>query len=134
MQNNPVLKIIIKYVIMLVIGTAMVLITFSTHDLYSTTELAKRYKIIADAFTVPGALFLLLGLLIALSNQGSLHAIGYMLKRLGLMLIPFSKKEHETYSDYVANKESVSGYSFIVYSGLVFMAVAVVFTILFYTV
>lgn len=134
MRNNPVVKLITKYVIMLAIGIGMVLIVFSTHNLYGTTDLAKRYKIIADAFTVPGVLFLCLGLLIALSNQGSLSAIGYMLKRLGKMLIPFSKKEHETYQDYVSKREPVSGYSFIIYSGLVFLVIAIIYTILFYTV
>ena len=134
MQNNHILKTILKYAIMILIGTAMVFLTFFTHNLFSTVETKKVYKIIADAFTVPGALFLLLGALIALSNQGSLSALGYMLKRLGKMLIPFSKKEHETYSQYVEKREAVGGYSFIVYSGLLFMIVAVVFTILFYTI
>lgn len=134
LENNNIKSNLIKYGISIGIAIGMVLLTLWTHDFYEETELENKYKILSDAFTIPGVTYIMLGLLVALSNEGSLSAIGYMLKRCFKMLIPFSNKDNEKYADYVANRKRVEGYSFLFYTGLLFLIVAIVFIFLFYSV
>ena len=123
-----------KYVISVGIAIGMVFLTLWFQEFWKQTELVVKYKILSDAFTVPGLVFILVGCLVFLTNEGSLTALGYMLKRLGKMLNPFSNKDMERYADYVESRKKVTGYSFLFYTGLFFSVIAAVFIILFYSV
>lgn len=134
-ENEKSIKVeIIKYAITNGIALLFVLVLLLLRDAFNETDKQQLYNSIADSFTIPGVLLLCLAALIGLTNQGSLDAIGYMLKRFFQMLIPFSKKEHQKYADYVASKNKVHGYSFLAWSGLVYLIIAIIFIILFYTV
>ena len=89
---------------------------------------------LADSFTIPGLIYVLLGLLIMLTNKGSLDALGYMVKRAVKMLVPMSKKDNMTYAEYKETKKGIHGYGFLFYIGAVVTTVGIVFTILFYQV
>lgn len=104
------------------------------YKLFEQTELQQIYLVLANSFVIPGSLLLLFTALIACANQGSLDAIGYMLKRLGQSLLPLSKKTHEKYGDYVENKKRVKGYGFLGWSGLIYFVIGMIFTALFFTV
>ena len=112
----------------------MVFLTLWSHGFWESKELVDKYKILTDAFTIPGVVFILVGCLVALSNEGALSSLGWMLKRMFKFLNPFANKNIEKYSDYVANKKKVTGYSFLFYTGLLFTVVSIVFLILFYSV
>ena len=127
-------SILIKYGISIGIATGMVILTLWLHDFWKISILVDQYRLLTDAFTIPGITFILLGCLVALSNEGALSAIGWMLKRMFKFLNPFSDKNIEKYSEYVANKKRVTGYSFLFYTGILFSAISVVFLILFYSV
>ena len=134
MQENRYKSLLLKYGISIGISTGMVFLTLWSHGFWEENELAIKYKILCDAFTIPGALFILLGCLVALSNEGALSSIGWMFKRMFKMLNPFANKDVEKYSEYMENRKKVSGYSFLFFTGLLFMLVSVVFLILFYSV
>lgn len=124
----------IKYSISISIATFMAILTLYLHGFWESTELVDKYRILSDAFTIPGVVFILVGCLVFLSNQGSLTAIGYMMKRFFKMLNPIGNKNIERYSDYVENRSKVTGYAFLFYTGILFSAVSIVFMILFYSV
>ena len=133
-MKKETVKIIIKYAIASIIAVCFVLLNLSLRDFFKETELKEKYRMLADSFTIPGLIYVLLGLLIMLTNKGSLDALGYMVKRAVKMLVPMSKKDNMTYTEYKETKKGIHGYGFLFYIGAVVTAVGIVFTILFYQV
>lgn len=125
---------LIGYIITNVICISFALLQIFNNDLFHQTEILRIYHILCDAFVIPGILCLLVAALVALSNEGSLDAISYMLRRLGQTLIPFIKKNDERYADYVAKKKRISGYSFITWTGLAYFTVGIIFLVLYFIV
>lgn len=133
-EDNSKKSTIIGYIITNVFCISFVLYLVFTNDLFNQTDILKIYHVLCDAFVVPGALCLLTAALVALSNEGSLDAISYMLRRLGQSLIPFVKKNDERYADYVSKKKRISGFSFITWTGLAYFIVGMIFLVLYFTV
>jgi hypothetical protein len=110
------------------------------HALSNQIETLKpvdQYRILCDAFTVPGMLLLMFGLMSWLASQGAMDGILFCMKALGRYLIPGRRlEERETYGDFVVQRREKKhgGYGFLLISGLVTMAVSTVFLILYYSV
>ena len=67
----------------------------------------------------------------------ALDAIGYMISGVIRFLIPAGQLKHEKYADYVERRREkgpVKGFGFLFVTGSVFMAAALVFIALFYSV
>ncbi len=112
----------------------MVWLYMSLRD-FSGAALVDKYRMLSDAFTVPGMLLLMFGCLIWVSDLGALDGIAYALTFAFRSLIPGGRHKDEKYADYVERKrkKKAKGYGFLFASGGVTMAAAVVFMILFYT-
>ena len=102
---------------------------------FDGAKLADKYRMLSDAFTVPGILLLMFGCLIWISNLGALDGLAYAVSFAIRSLIPGARYKDEKYGDYVERKQEnrVKGYGFLFVSGGVTMAVAIVFMILFYS-
>lgn len=97
---------------------------------------ADRYRILCDAFTIPGVILLMVGLLVWISTTGMFDSLGFAFSWLGARLIPgLALRRNEKYYDYVTRKRGnrAKGYRFLYIVGGVFLAVAIVFFILFYS-
>ena len=96
-----------------------------------------RYLQLSDAFFVPGIVMLLVGVLVWISTTGFFDSISYI-ATIGLRaLIPLMRRDKsEEYYDYKARKEGkrINGYSFVLISGAIYLAIGVIFTILYFTV
>lgn len=127
---------LLKYGITFAIGGLLVWAMLSTRGYAWSAGDAERYRLLCDAFTVPGLLFAMAGLLTAIGNTGSFTGLSYVLRYLGLSLVPGGRKKQESYYDYAQRKKGkeIHGYGFLMISGCVFLAVAIVFLILFYQV
>ena len=105
-------------------------------DLQNPGAIARMewYRIICDAFTIPGLVFLMLGCLVSLSNQGALDGVGYAATVAFRMLIGQGAKM-ERYREYLDRRRAnrLTGYGFLYAVGAVCMVVAVVFMVLFYS-
>ena len=101
---------------------------------FNHLSLVEKYLVICDAFTIPGILLILLGILVFLSNQGAMDGLGYALSYAIKMLIPGNKDRQEKYFDYVSRKRgrNISGYGFLFISGGISLLVSLVFMFLFY--
>ena len=116
----------------------MVYIALSSRDFSFSMPKAELYRILCNAFTVPGMTFILLWALIWLVGQGALLSLGYALSYAMRMLIPRMAEKYgryETYAEYIERKTEKGkpkGYAFLFFVGLVFMAVAIISLILFY--
>ena len=133
-NNSKVKSTLIKYATAIGVAGIIAVFILWMRDFWNVEELSLQYHYLSDAFTIPGVLFIMFGCLLALSNEGSLDAIGFMLKRCIQMLNPFSKKEVQKYADYVAGRKKVSGFAFLFFVGLLYLAIGVLFVILFYSV
>lgn len=131
--------LIIKYLSGFMIGGVMSCLVMSNYGFSAAQTSAERYKILCDAFTVPGVLILAVGALVWLSAQGATDSITYLIGGIFKRLIPIGRwkeERFEKYYDFVERKRAKrpKGYGFIFVIGGVFMAIAIVFMILFYRV
>ena len=134
MNDDRIKKTIIKYGAAILLDSMLTLLFLLINNVFSKTELVDIYRIIADAFTFSGLLTILITILIAVSNEGALDAVIWMFKRLGKALIPMANRKDETYADFKANRKKTTGYLFLLWVGLGFLVVGVVFVILFFRV
>lgn len=135
-----VISTVIKYGI----SAALVLVlayTFVAFRVESLSDLAllssvELYRMLCDAFTIPGLLFLMAGLLMTVSNAGALDGVGYVVGNALKMLIPGKAAKMERYKEYLDRKREnrPKGYGFLYVVGGATMAVAMVFLLLFYQV
>lgn len=104
---------------------------------FENAALVDQYRMLCDAFTVPGLLLILFGALVWVSNAGALDGLAYCVRYAIFMLIPVRPGvREEKYGDYVErrSKNRVKGYGFLFWSGLVTMVIAFVFMGLYYSV
>ena len=137
-KRTKKLKLIVKYAICFVIQGSMAWVVISNYSFASAESDLERYRILADAFTVPGIAFLMLGLLVWVSTTGFFDGSSYALRRFGRMFTfqGASDAVMVKYYDYKMERASkrYSGYSFLFISGALFFAVALVFFVLYYQV
>ena len=132
-EEKNIKCIIIKYTICIVFNAATCIACLFLRKFTTLQAGTKEFYLAwCDSFTIPGLLSILFTALIFLVNQGSLTALGYMLKRLVKSLIPFSKKDNLTFYEYQQSRKKLSGYLCLLWVGLVFFAVGMVFLVLFY--
>lgn len=129
---------LLKYGLCSAVGLVFVAAYLSGNNVM-VQKLVDQYKMLCDAFFVPGALMLLSGLLITLTNEGSLDAITYLGGKAVSMLLPGARAKRnreETYTDYLErrNDKRVKGYGFLYIVGAVFFIVSMIFLALFYQV
>ena len=135
-MNSTIKRILIKYSAAIAVGAGLVLLFLYLNEYGTMADPVSKYKALADAFTIPGISFLMVGCLVYASSDGFFDTISYGLGKLARSLVPFSQKKDETFYDYKKRKSEnrLSGYSFLFFTGLLFMAVAAVFMILFFKV
>jgi hypothetical protein len=132
-------KLLTKYGITIGICGLMIwsVISIRTSELGAFSQLSTllRYRVLCDAFTVPGMLLIMSGLLMFVANEGALDGLSYLGHYLKNMFIPGSRNKTKRYFDYVEGKREkrVKGFGFLFVVGGVCMLIALVFLGLFYT-
>lgn len=132
MSKNVRIRLL-KYGITGGICLLLALVYCAARDFFQL-ELAEKYRVLCDAFTIPGLLCLCVGALIWASNDGFFYGLSYCLNVAWRALIPGARYKTERYYDYVTRKKEkrIPGYGFLFLVGGVCMAVAIVFLVLFY--
>lgn len=129
-------KTIIKYTVASLIAVAMAFGVMFLKDLFHLTDLLSIYMALCDAFTVPGLLYLLFGLLLMVARGGSFDGLAFAVRNIFVRFKSNADfKNRETYYDYKERKrkarKEASNILFIFVIGAVFSVVAVVFLILY---
>lgn len=127
---------IIKYSVSLLVGALIAWGVLSTHGFFAAETAAERYRFLCDAFFVPGVLMMAAGALIFVANDGLFNGIAYAARYVARMFVPWSGKRDESYGDFVASrseKGGIKGYSFLFAIGGLYLALSVLFLILYYT-
>ena len=135
------MKLWLKYLITIAIGLVFAGSLCLTNGLVTETDPVKVYKVLADAFTVPGVLLVCVGCLQFCVSHGAFYGIQYVIHSL-LVNHNWSRtrfKDKETYTEYVESKKekagdkaTVSPYLFFV--GLLFIAISIIFVIAYHNV
>ena len=127
-------KVLIRYLITTVVAGLFALLIMYLHGFWETAELVNKYKILADAFTIPGILLIMITALVWISTDGFFDMLSYAMRRFGNALI-FRQSEYKSFYDYKVSRaeKRAHGYSFLFFVGLGFMVIAAVFMCLFYS-
>lgn len=127
----------IANIVVIVIGLIIATSICFTANIFSQPQY-EIMKVLSNAFLLPGVIFTGLGALIFVSNLGYFNIFDFGFKQLSSS---FGKKEkrkafREKYPDfYTYNKEKMkeqAQFTFILFPGILFMLLSVLFTVLFY--
>ena len=128
----------IKYAITTAIAGVFAILIVISRDFEGAKTLADKYRILADAFTIPGMLLVLIAAMVWISTTGFFDALTYAFGYVGSRMLPFfgATHKHETYYDYKVRKNDkrFSGYGFMFVVGAVFVLISIVFVYLHSTV
>ncbi len=126
--------LLIKYAICFGVASAITLIVFWIKGFF-TDSLAVNIQILSDGFFVSGALFTLFAGMMFVSGEGALIGIGFVLRNVVQAFIPMGRKNHEFYAQYRERKlksMKKSGDHCILITGLFFLLVGIIFTVIWY--
>ena len=98
--------------------------------------LVLQYRVLCDAFTIPGIMMVLFGMLMSLNNLGALDTIAYLMSFLPRMIAPAAFGEPEKLIDFVERRREkrVRGYAFLYIVGFIFLGIAIFYLVKFYSV
>ena len=102
---------------------------------FFTESTMVNIQILSDAFFVSGILMTLYAGMLFVSSEGALIGIGFVLRNVVLAFIPMGRAKHELYADYRArkiNEAKAHNHSYILVTGLVFLLIGVIFTVIWY--
>ena len=126
------MKILKKYLITFAVGLIVTLLIIWYRGIFSETETVKIFHTLCDAFFIVGTTLTCSGLLVFSSNEGTFDMIVYGLGSFWSMFRKSSKRKYETFYDYRESRsEKKISFSYIVFTGLFFLAVSGVMYLLY---
>ena len=134
-MKKKIISLVTKYLICFAVMAAFTVGILDSVGYSPYHPASLKYLSLADAFFVPGIVVFLFGVLIWVSTTGFFDSISYAVT-VGLgSLLPFLRREgKEKYYDYKLrkNEKRIKGYGFILISGLAYLLIGAVFTLLFF--
>jgi len=126
------MKKIFKYLITITIGLIMTLLILFSKGIFDTHNSKDVIHILSDAFIVPGVVITGIGLLVFATNEGVFDIIVY---GVGQFIKMFSanptKRKYKDFNEYREVKRSTKiSFGYIIIVGIVFLAVALIFSII----
>lgn len=129
--------LLIKYLICFGVASLNTVIVFWIRGFF-TDNIGVNIQILSDGFFVSGILLTMFAGMLFISSEGALIGISFVLRNVVLMFIPMGRKNHEFYAQYrerkLAEKHVKSSSDrCILVVGLAFLAIGIVFTVIWYT-
>ena len=127
-------NLLVKYLICFGVASLITFVVFWIKGFF-TDSLAVNIQILADGFFVSGILVTAFAGMMFVSGQGALIGIGFVIRSVVLTFIPMGRKKHEFYADYrerkLAQLKKSTDYCILI-TGLLFLTVGIVFTVIWY--
>ena len=125
-------KLLAKYGITIAISVALIFFVLDNRGFFEESDAAMRVLYLADAFTIPGVLVLMVGVMTWIATTGIFDGLTYALGRAARSLVPLNKTPDEKFYDYKKRKEENRSvdYRFLFVVGGVVLAIAIVFTVI----
>ena len=102
---------------------------------FFTDRIAVNIQILSDAFFVAGILMTLFAGMLYISGEGGLIGIGFVIRNAVLAFVPMGRAKHERYADYrerKLNNAKKQNNSCILVTGLFFLVIGIIFTVIWY--
>ena len=133
-MGNEKKNVWIRYIVCLVVGAGIIGCVFLLRGFYRDNA-KQNIQLLHDAFFSAGALLMLFAGLLYVSGEGVFLGVGYVFGRAIKALIPFSRKEHETYAQYrerKIGKKSSKGDHCLLLTGLFYFLISLIFLAIWY--
>ena len=123
---------LMKYGISTVLTAAAVIYYAASRNVFQLEKL-EMYRVLCDAFTLPGFFVMLFGLMMLMNELGAMDTLAYFGHYLLHTFLPVAFGEGQSYLDFMEERRSkrTKGYGFLFIVGGAFTLVGVVFLILF---
>jgi len=131
-QENKTL--LIKYLVCFGVASLITFIVFWIKGFFGSS-VAVNIQILSDGFFVSGILMTMFAGMMYISGEGALIGIGFVLRNVLLTFIPMGRTKHEVYAKYRERKMASmkkSGDHCILVTGLLFLLIGVIFTVIWY--
>ena len=129
-------KNILRYSIASAVGLALAFVILCFKNIFSQTDAVKVFQILCDAFFVTGICFACIGVIMLAGNGGAFDMLGYAFVMLfDALRKDISKRKYKDfYEDRQAKKEKKRNVLYMFVVGGAFIAISVIFLILYYQV
>lgn len=131
-------SLLIKYGICFGVASLITVGVFWIRDFF-TDDIGVNIQILSDGFFVSGILLLMFAGMMFISSEGALLGVGFALRGVIQVFVPTVGQKHETYAQYrdrkLAEKNAKNTnvpYACILVVGLIFLAVSIIFTVIWY--
>ena len=123
-----------KYLITTAVGLVFAALICFSKDIFAQTKPQTVFHILCDAFFVPGVCITCYGLLVFSSNEGTFDMLIYGTKKFfSLFKKDMSKEKHKTFYEYQqAQHEKKVSFAYLLYVGLAFIVVSLIFLSFYY--
>ena len=133
-MKKPTKKQLIKYAVAIGAGLAYTICLVISQNAFAQ-ETKAMLRIFSDGFFLPGALMILIGLLMVVSNEGAFDALAYTGRSLRRLFIPERPGEKRVnYREYVEQRreKKTTGFGFLFIVGGVFAVIGLILMLIFY--
>lgn len=129
-------KNILRYSIASAVGLALAFVILCFKNIFSQTDAVKVFQILCDAFFVTGICFSCIGVIMLAGNGGAFDMLGYAFVMLfDALRKDISKRKYKDFYEYrQAKKEKKRNVLYMFVVGGAFIAISVIFLILYYQV
>ena len=129
-------KKILRYSIASAVGLALAFVILCFKNIFSQTDAVKVFQILCDAFFVTGICFACIGVIMLAGNGGAFDMLGYAFVMLfDALRKDISKRKYKDFYEYrQAKKEKKRNVLYMFVVGGAFIAISVIFLILYYQV
>lgn len=131
-------SLLIKYGVCFGVASLITLGVFGIKGFF-TDDVGVNIQILSDGFFVSGILLLMFAGMMFISSEGALIGISFVLRNVVMSFVPMGRMNHELYGQYRERKlaelkaKRASGDRCITVVGLIFLAISIVFTVIWYT-
>lgn len=127
-------NLLLKYAVCIGVALLIAVAVFWSKGFF-TDSAAVNIQILSDGFFVSGIVVSSVAGLLFVGGEGMFIGIGFVLRNVVLTFIPGGRKKHERYADYRARKLErlkKEGDHCILVTGLSFLALGVLFSVIWY--
>lgn len=132
-QRKTVIKYGITITVAAFLGWMYLAIQKSEYGAFLDRAPIDQLRLLCDTFTIPGLMLMLSGLLVMVTNEGSLNGVKYLGHYMYHMFVPGKRDSTKRYADFVEEQSGkrVTGFGFLFVVGAACLAIALIFYILY---
>lgn len=128
-------SLLVKYAVCIGVALLITVAVFWSKGFF-TDSAAVNVQILSDGFYVSGILLTLMAGMVYVSGEGIFIGVGFVLRNVVLAFIPGGRAKMERYGDYrerKLGKLKKAGDHCLLITGLTFLAIGVLFSVIWYT-